>query len=144
MKVFVKENEKIREMEVVIRCSRMEPGINKLVNHIRQFSIQLPVWKDGEQYQIPLYQVYYLETVDGKTYVYTASDIYSSRETTAALEKQLEGSSIIRISRSCLLNLSCLKCVAPLGNHRLMATLKNGEKLIVGRTYIEPLKQRLK
>ena len=59
MKVFVKENEKIREMEVVIRCSRMEPGINKLVNHIRQFSIQLPVWKDGEQYQIPLYPVSY-------------------------------------------------------------------------------------
>lgn len=144
MKIFVKESEEAVETEVVIRCREIEPGIKMLVNHIRQFSLQLPLWKDGEQYQIPLHQVYYLETVDGKTYVYTSTDVYSSRETLAALEKQLERSSLTRISRNCLLNLSCLRCVAPLGNHRLMATLKNEEKLIVGRTYIEQLKQRLR
>ena len=48
------------------------------------------------------------------------------------------------ISKSCLVNTSFLQSVRPLYNHRLEATLQNGEKLVITRNYIEPLKEKLK
>ena len=45
---------------------------------------------------------------------------------------------------NCLVNTSFLQSVRPLYNHRLEATLQNGEKLVITRNYIEPLKEKLK
>lgn len=70
--------------------------------------------------------------------------MYSAKETLTSLEQLLSGTAFIRISKSCIVNTDFLKCVRPLYNHRLEAELKNGERLIITRNYIELLKQKLK
>ncbi len=89
-------------------------------------------------------QILYLESIDNKTFLYDSEHAYSSRQTLTSLEEKLKNMTFARISKSCLLNVSHLKCVAPHVNHRLKAELKNGEQLIISRSYVEVLKEKLK
>lgn len=82
--------------------------------------------------------------MDGKTFLYLEKEVYTCRDTLTSLEERLSCTSFTRISKSCLVNTSFLKSVRPLYNHRLEAVLQNGEKLIITRNYIEPLKEKLK
>lgn len=143
MKVFIKENEEIQETEVIIYCRNQNEHISRLKRHIEQFTMAIQVIKEQAQYNLPIKAIYYIEVVDGKTYVYTEKEMYTSQQALLHLESKLKGSSFVRISKGMLLNVDYLKSVAPMENHRMMATLKNEEKVIVGRTYIYRLKEKL-
>lgn len=60
------------------------------------------------------------------------------------LEDLLKSTTLLRISKTCILNTTYLKCFYPYPNHRILAELKNGEQLIVSRKYIPSLKKNLK
>ncbi len=143
MKIYIKENEEIQETEVIICCSNQNEHISRLKRHIEKFTMVIQVMKEQAQYRLPLNAIYYMEVVDGKTYVYTEKELYTGQQSLINLESKLKGSSFVRISKGMLLNVDYLQSVAPMENHRLMATLKNGEKVIVGRTYIGKLKEKL-
>lgn len=143
MKIFIKENEDIQETEVMIYCRSQDEQISRLKRHIEQFTMAIRVTKEQAQYNLPLKAIYYIEVVDGKTYVYTETEMYTSHQSLINLESKLKGSSFVRISKGMLLNVDYLQSVTPMENHRMMATLKNDEKVIVGRTYISKLKEKL-
>lgn len=143
MKLVLEQGLEIPETEVVVRCRCVDRRLNKLMAYIRQYSISLEGKAEGGSYQIPLENILYIDSVEGKGFLYTARQVYETRETLTALEQRLKDTSFQRISKNCILNLSHLTCVSPLWNHRMEATLSNGEKLIISRTYLEPLKQKL-
>lgn len=143
MKIFVKEDKEFQETEVTIRCNIYDKKIEKLKRHIEEFSLAIQGVKEGEQYKLSLKEIYYMEVVDGRTYIYTENEMYNSNQSLINLENTLKGSTFVRISKAVLLNVDCLKAVAPMENHRMLATLKNEEKIIVGRTYILGLKEKL-
>ena len=122
MKLTIHEDPSAGETEITIHCPFL----------------------DSRQFQLPLETIYYLESTDGTTFLYQGKEVYACRETLAALEPQLARSGFARISKSCILNISFLEYVEPLFNHRMKATLKNGEALIISRSYIAPLRELLK
>lgn len=95
-------------------------------------------------YQIPLNEVLYFETVDKKTFMYTHHKIFECKMTLSAIEQDLIRSNVVRISKTALLNISCLVCVKPYPNHRLLAELNNEENLIVSRKYIPILRDKIR
>lgn len=99
-------------------------------------------WK--KLYQIPLNEVLYFETVDKKTFMYTQQKIFECKKTLSAIEQDLIRSNVVRISKTVLLNISCLVCVKPYPNHRLLAELNNEENLIVSRKYIPILRDKIR
>lgn len=99
-------------------------------------------WK--KLYQIPLNEVLYFETVDKKTFMYTQHKIFECKKTLSAIEQDLIRSNVVRISKTALLNISCLVCVKPYPNHRLLAELNNEENLIVSRKYIPILRDKIR
>ncbi len=66
-----------------------------------------------------------------KTFMYTQQKIFECKKTLSAIEQDLIRSNVVRISKTVLLNISCLVCVKPYPNHRLLAELNNEENLIV-------------
>lgn len=48
--------------------------------------------------------VYYIETIDRRTYLYTASRVYESSEKLLSLEKLLEAAGFIRVRKNCIIN----------------------------------------
>lgn len=139
MKLTIHEDPSAGETEITIHCPFLDSRLKRLVHQIRQYDSCLTGYQDSRQFQLPLETIYYLESTDGTTFLYQEKEVYACRETLAALEPQLA-----RISKSCILNISFLEYVEPLFNHRMKATLKNGEALIISRSYIAPLRELLK
>lgn len=143
MKLTLQQGLDIPETEIIIRCSTVDERLAKLIDSIRQYSFSLEGKYEGASYLVPLEKILYIDSVDGRSFFYTAHQVYETKETLAALESKLINTSFFRISKNCILNLSNLKCVSPLWNHRMEATLKSGEKLIITRNYISALKDKL-
>lgn len=133
-----------KETEVIIRCHTMDAEVNAVSDFVRQFTVSVNCEENGIERRILAGSIYYADTVDGKTFVYTKNQVYFCRETLSSLELQLENTTVTRVSKNCLLNTACLNSVQPYANHRLKAELSNGETLIVSRKYIESLKSKIR
>lgn len=98
--------------------------------------------RDGEKFLLPIGDIYYLESVDDRTFAYTRRETYELSERLASLEASL-GPGFFRSSRSQIVNISVISSVRSEMNGRMMATLLSGEKLVVSRKYVKELKKRL-
>ena len=85
-------------------------------------------------------EVYYLESVERKVFLYAKEQVYRYEGNLTDLEADLAGTDFVRISRTCILNLSHLREIRQLQNSHLEAVLDNGEKLIVFRKYLKDVK----
>lgn len=144
MKLFIHQDLNMPETEIIIKCAHMDARLQQLIDLIRQYSFSLTGYQEDQEFQLPLEQIYFIDSVDGKTFLYLEKEVYSCKETLTALEEKLAHTSFVRISKSCIVNTGFLRSVKPLYNHRLEASLKNGETLIITRSYIESLKNKLK
>ena len=144
MKLTIHQDPGIPETEIIINCAHMDARIRHLIALIRQHSFSLTAYQEEKEFQLPLEQIYFIDSVDGKTFLYLEKEVYFCRNTLAVLEEKLVHTSFIRISKNCIINTSFLKSVRPMYNHRLEALLENGETLVVTRNYIEALKNKLK
>ncbi|MDE6740492.1 MAG: LytTR family transcriptional regulator DNA-binding domain-containing protein [Lachnospiraceae bacterium] len=144
MKLTIHQELGIPETEIIINCAHMDARIHHLIAMIRQHSFSLTAYQEEKEFQLPLEQIYFIDSVDGKTFLYLEKEVYFCRSTLAVLEEKLVHTSFIRISKNCIINTNFLKSVRPLYNHRLEASLENGETLVVARNYIEALKNKLK
>ena len=60
------------------------------------------------------------------------------------IESELKNTAVTRISKSMLLNVSKLKSVAPFPNHRMDGEFTNGEHVIISRSCIAGLKEKIR
>lgn len=102
----------------------------------------LTVYQESQLFKIKPQGVYYVESVDFKTYVYTEVEVYVSRLRLYEIEQVLSSSDFMRINRQALLNIRKIKSVASAGGGRIEVVLKSGDKLIVSRQYAPVLKER--
>ena len=142
MKLTLEQQSNV-ETEIIIRYSVMDQRLQRLVEEIRTGEFTLPCKVGIAVFAVPADTAYYMESVDGKTFVYTDNKEYESSLSLASIEAKLAAAGFVRISKSCILNLHYLKCVTPLWNARLEASMKNGERLIITRHYVDALKERL-
>jgi DNA-binding LytR/AlgR family response regulator len=122
----------------------VDKRLQQLIDHIRQYTFTLQGTVNDELYQVPLESLLYIDSTDGKTFLYCSKKVYGSKESLTSIEQQLLHTPFVRISKNCIMNTTHLRSVKTLVNHRLEATLMNGEKLIISRNYIESLKEKLK
>ena len=102
----------------------------------------LTVTRDKSTYFCKLTQMYYIESVDKRTFIYTKSDSYECRERLYELEEKL-GPYFVRISKSMIVNLRKLQNVSAEPGGRMVAVLLNGERVIISRSYVKEIKRRL-
>lgn len=144
MKLFLQEDKSLRETIIEITYNVLDRRVEKLMEIVRSSEIQLEGKKDGLLFSLDIQDLYYMESVDQRTFLYKEKQVFESSERLYALEEKLAQTSFIRINKSTLLNMDYLKCVQPLSNYRLEATLANDEKLIISRHYLKKVKQYLK
>lgn len=144
MKLSFFQNDTLKEPEIHVHYADMNATLQQLVNHIKQYTYQLKVTKNGKTTQLSAECILYIESVDGKTFCYGMNEIYEIALSLAKLEELLKHTTILRVSKTCLLNIAYLKYFKPYPNHRLLATLTNDETILVSRKYIPALQQKLK
>ena len=141
MKIIIQEPAPGEEDSVTISVSTMTDNILKAINLIKSPD-SLTVYIDGEAFMLPITNVFYVESVDLKTFVYAEKTVYQSRMKLYEIEDYLKGSDFLRISKQAIVNIRKIKSVAPAGDSRFQATLKNGEKVLISRQYVPALKVR--
>lgn len=144
MKITIHQENDCVENEILIRCKVMDTRLKRLIEYIRQFSFCLDGFSKDGLVSIPLESIYYIESVEKRTFLYLEAETFESKSSLTALELQLSNTPFIRVSKNCILNTSYLKSVKAFANHRLEATLKNGERIIISRSYINDLREKMK
>lgn len=144
MKLTINQNSGQAENEIVINCSYVDKTLKKIIDYITQFTFTIEGESDSKIYQLPIDKIYYIESVDGRTYLYDKTNSYLCKQSLQALEEDLENTPFARVSKTCLLNTSYLRCVETYPNHRLKAELSNEEQIIISRSYIDNLRQKIK
>ncbi|MDP4094751.1 MAG: LytTR family DNA-binding domain-containing protein [Bacillota bacterium] len=142
MKLTLQE-EKNHELEVIVVYSEPDNSVKRLIEQIKVFDITLPVYGEDRCYKLNISDIYYIETVDRKVFVYTKHDVYRSDRKLYQLETELAEYGYTKVNKSCLLNIKMLKAIKNIYNSRLEAELINGDRLNVSRMYIPKIREAL-
>lgn len=143
MKLLIDQSPDNEEVEITIKCGIIDAALEQLIAQIRLYSFSVAAKKDGRTYSVGLNDIYYFESVDNRTFLYTEHEVYECDLKLYALEQQLTKTDFVRVSKACILNIKRLKSVCALLNGKMEAELDNAERVIINRHYVEALKRKL-
>ena len=129
---------------VLIRCRRLTEEVREIAAFVKSRQGSLSGVLDEKQYEVPVSELYYIESVDGKTFLYTKEQVYETSYRLYELEGLLRGKNFLRVSKSMLLNLMKIRSIKPAFNGRFSAVLPTGEEVLISRSYVKDLKAALK
>lgn len=140
MKIIVDENEIYESVEITIKCPKVDHHVNQLIDQIRTYELSFQGKKDNRIYAIQAEQLFYIESIENKTFLYTEDNIFESSLKLYEFEEVTIANHLIRISKNLIVNTSKINNVRALFNGKFEATLVNGEKVIVNRHYVKAFK----
>lgn len=143
MKVEIITDKKIKETEISIICKEVTAEIDRIVSAVMILNKQITVESENETLLINLDDVYYIESIDRKCFIYSQDKVYESKSKLYELEEQLEQYGFFRVSKSCIVNIGIIKSLKAEINRKIRITLNNGEQLICSRQYAESFKKVL-
>ena len=144
MDVEVKQVSKAEKELVLIRCHTVTEEVREIAAFVKSRQGRISGVKDSRQYEIAVPDIYYIESVDGRTFLYTKEQVYETSYRVYELESLLRAKHFLRVSKSMLLNLMKIRSIQPALNGRLVAVLQSGEEAIISRSYVKALKSALK
>ena len=142
MKVTVNKTDSYENESAVINAVTVTDDIRNAVDILRGSGASIPVVSEGDTLMLRASSIYYIESVDKRTYVYTKDACYETKYRLYELEEIL-GVNFLRCSKAMIVNIRKIRSVRAELNARLSAELLNGERLIISRGYVKDLKKKL-
>ena len=134
--------EQIEQQDFVeIHCKELTDNVSRLKRHIENFGTGIKASKDGETIMLKLSAILYAESVDKKTFIYTESKVYETDKRLYELEEMLDKRDFFRCSKSVIINIGKIEKLKPEITRNILATLSNGEVIVVSRRYATELKK---
>ena len=127
-----------RNFNYGFRCNIIKKVVNSWKSNRKIIGIS-----KGETYCIEQESILYFETVDRKTFCYTADGVYEITLKLYEIEEKYENTDYIRISKSSIVNLNKIKSIRPDFGGKILATMENNEKIYISRQYVPVLKRKL-
>ena len=132
------ENEERAEIHAVTLTEEIQNAVDILENNKRS----IPVINSEETIMCTLDRVYYFESVDKRTFVYTKDKCYETKYRLYELEEMIPYD-FFRCSKAMIINIKKIVSVKAEFNARMRAVLLNGEEVIISRNYVKDLKGKL-
>ena len=142
MRVRFEQVDSKEKEQALIRATEKSTDILNAIDLLENGSGGITVTRDRATWFCKLTQIYYIESVDKHTYVYTKGDCYESRDRLYEMEEKL-GTYFVRISKSMIVNLRKIRNVSAEPGGRMVAVLLNEERVIISRSYVREIKRRL-
>ena len=127
-----------------IHCHKISDEVREIIAFVKSRQGQLTGTADERQYEIAVSDVFYIESVDNRNFIYTKDKVYETRQKLYELEDMLIEKHFLRVSKSTLLNLMKVSSIKPALNSRFTAVLFSGEQIVITRKYVPELKKALK
>ena len=144
MDVEIEQVGRERKEQVLIRCHAVTEEVREIAAFVKSRQGRLTGMKDSRLYEIAVSDIYYFESVDGKTFLYTKDQVYETSYRIYELESMLRPKNFLRVSKSMLLNLMKIRSIQSALNGRFAAVLLSGEEVIISRNYVKGLKAALR
>ena len=120
--------------DVLKMIRRLKDGVSKDT---------MAVYADESILMVPIRDILYFDATDNHVFAYTKDNCYETRKKLFEIEELLTNSSFLRISKNAIVNIKSIDHLSPEFNGRLIASLKNGEDIIISRGYVPGLKRKL-
>ena len=135
------EGAHIRVVEIT---EEIKSAVDLLENNCRSIPVSLvrEERNTGESYMLGTNLIYYTESIDKRTYVYTKEECYETKYRLYELEDILN-TNFLRVSKSLVVNIRKVRSVKSELNGRMTAELLNGERIVISRSYVKDLKRKL-
>ena len=144
MEIRIKTIGQQEQEYIEIGCRRTDQNISEIVSFIKSRQGAIDGMLNDRLYQIPIVDIFYIESVDDRTFLYLEHECYESRKKLYEFEELLTSRRFARISKAVVLNLMKVVSVSPALNGRFLCKLTNGESVIISRKYVPAFKEKIK
>jgi len=142
LKITIKEPPAGTEEEIIVLCHNISPELLRVLNSIKTPNNMLVANIDNEIHRVNPLDVFYIESVDRKTFLYCESNVYESKQKLYELEERAM-KDFLRISKSIIVNVNKIKTLIPSLSGNGEAVLTNNERLVISRRYVNDLREIL-
>ncbi len=129
---------------VKIGCHEVDERVQEIARFVKLRQGNIEGERDGDKYNIPISDIYYIESVDDRTFIYLKSTVYQTHRRLYDLEEVMQPYHYVRISKSIIVNLMKVGSIKPALNGRFSCQLRNGEEVIISRKYVPEVKAKLR
>lgn len=126
---------------VEIHCREVTSETERLERYISRFDERLQATSEGNTYNVQIDEILYIESVDKKTFLYTTGHVLQTEKRLYELEELLDDKTFFRASKSVIVNLNKITKLKPEVTRNILATLTNGEVIVISRRNVKALKE---
>lgn len=141
MNINVKKIGENEEEYIEIGCHVRDGRIDDIVRFVENLDGNIGGIKGDKRYAIPVSGIFYIESVDNRTFIYSSKDCYETPRKLYEFEELLKERNFLRISKSVVLNIMKVESIKPALNGRFSCILGNGEEVIISRKYVNQFKE---
>ena len=142
MKVEIRQIGPAEEENAVISVNTITDSIRSAVDLLENQCRTIPVVSDGKTMMCRTDQIYYIESVDKRSFVYTKAGCYETKYRLYELEELLDVR-FLRCAKAMIINIRKIRSVKGELTGRMRAEMLNGEQIIISRGYVKELKEKL-
>lgn len=135
MKIVIEEDQALDALEVTFRAPKINAEVIDAVSRLRLYDQKLTGEADGATHIVPAREVLYFESVDKRTFFYTAKCVLETPMRLYEIEDKLGGCGFVRAGKSVVVNLREVASLQADIGGRIIATLSNGERIVISRLY---------
>ena len=143
MKITINVEPTAKETSLLVTCNELTPQVEKLLAAIRILDKQITANKGDSVCLIDLADVFYIEALERKTFIYTDKDVFDSDMKLYELEAALAQYDFIRVSKNTICSLRKIKSLKSEVDRKIKITMENGYQIIASRMYADELRKKL-
>ena len=144
MELTIQTIDSTQTEKAIIQCYEITEEIEDIRRFITSRNTNLEVYQESKILHIPLSNVYYVEAVDNRVFVYLSEEVYEIKMKLYEFEETYRNQSFFRCSKQHIINLMKIIDIAPALNGRFSAKLSNHETIIISRKYVNGLFETLR
>ena len=143
MRLIKTKEENIEENYLELHYDSIDEETNAVLDRLRDTLRYIEGTFEEKKVTIALTDIFYIETVDRKTFAYTKDMCVEVKEALRDIIEEFSNIGFVRISKSAVVNIYKIKKLQGDINMRVIIYLKNDEKLIMNRSYRNDFYDRL-
>lgn len=137
------EDYKLLLVKKGVECHENYKTVEDVLKVLETTVETLSLLRDGKTYHVKVKDIYYIEAVENKTFIYTMNQFFEAKEKLYQLEGLLMDHDFIRCSKSMICNVKKVVALEKEKNSRMIATLSNEETIVITRQYVKSVKAKM-
>ena len=143
MKLIKTKEKDLEENYLELHYDTIDDETNAVLERLRDTLRYIEGTYEDKKVTIALTDIFYIETVDRKTFAYTKDMCIEIKEALRDILEEYSKIGFVRISKSAIVNVYKIKKLQGDINMRVIIFLKNDEKLVMNRSYKNDFYERL-